>query len=74
MPVTYRSWESIQKTLAESDDPEALEVAQIEEMMVLGCLACPREKTLRQREKYFSGVGFMGLEELLEYAEGVDFI
>ena len=74
MPVTYRSWEAIQQTLAESDDAEVLEVAQIEEMMVMGCLACPREKTLRQRETYFSEVGFMGLEELLGYAEGVDFV
>ncbi|KAL2043789.1 hypothetical protein N7G274_003308 [Stereocaulon virgatum] len=74
MAVTYRSWESIQQTLAESEDPEALEVAQIEEMMVMGCLACPREKTLRQREKFFPEVGFLGLEELLAYADGVDFV
>lgn len=47
-------------------------MAQLEEMMVEGYLGCPREKTLRQREMFFSNIGFMGLKELLRYAEARD--
>ena len=74
MSVTHKSWEEIQHSLANPRDFEALELAQVEEMMVMGCLACPKEKTLRQREKYFSNVRFIGLEELLSFSEGVDFV
>lgn len=73
MPRTYKSREQIQSALAAhaADDPisEELETAQVEEMMVEGCMACPREKTLRQRERYFGDIHFMGLKELLRYAE-----
>ena len=74
MSVSHKSWEEIQHSLANPQDFEALELAQVEEMMLMGYLACPKEKTLRQREKYFSNVRFMGLEELLRFAEGVDFV
>ena len=33
-------------------------------------MACPKEKTLRQREKFFGGMGFLDLEGLLLRAEG----
>ena len=78
MPRTYKSTSEIQLALEEHGHDETMskesEVAQVEEMMVLGCLAVPREKTLRQRGKYFQGVRFRGLEELLSDAEGVEFI
>ena len=78
MPRTYKSWEEIQCALAEhaGDEPisEALEMAQVEEMMVRGYLTCPKEKTLRQREKYFNDISFTCLKELLQYAEARDHV
>lgn len=44
-------------------------LAQMEEVTVMGCLACPKEKTLKQRERYFSNLGFLGLEDLLRYTK-----
>ncbi|KAL4936813.1 hypothetical protein BDV06DRAFT_216375 [Aspergillus oleicola] len=44
-------------------------VAEIEEWTVSGATACPREKTLKQREKFFSGMHFLVVEELLRKAE-----
>ena len=44
-------------------------VAQIEEMTVLECLACPEDKTLRQRDRYFKDLNFMALEDLLRCAK-----
>ena len=53
----------------DDDDFAALETAQVEELMVLGCLNCPKEKTLRQRAKYFGGVEFLDLRQMLTLAE-----
>ena len=73
-----KSWHDIQRALeAHAGDEEisdGLELAQVEEMMVMSCLACPREKTLRQREKYFAHLHLRGLEELLHQAKEVDFL
>ncbi|KAL4914578.1 hypothetical protein BDW62DRAFT_219992 [Aspergillus aurantiobrunneus] len=44
-------------------------VPEIEEWTVTGATACPREKTLRQYEKYFSSLRFLTIEEMLEKAE-----
>lgn len=78
MPRTQKSWEQIQRALeAHADDEglsDELERAQVEEMMVLGYMACPKEQTLRQREKYFPHIHFRGLDELLQLAAEVDFI
>lgn len=78
MPRTRKPWEDTQRVLnayTDKDDlTDELYVAQLEEMMVLSCLACPKEKTLRQREKYFHNLHFRGLEELLHYANAVDFV
>ena len=49
-------------------------LAQMEEVIAMGCLACPKEKTLRQRDKYFKGLRFLGLKDLLKYAEDVEFV
>ena len=56
------------------DDFEALELAQVEEMMIMEYMACPKEKTMRQQQKYFADLKFSGLEQLLTYAEGVVFV
>ena len=72
MPLTHKSWVEIQHSLAEhahDEDLTALELAQVEEMMVMGYLACPKEKTMRQREKYFKNVAFRDLRTLLRCAE-----
>ncbi|KAL8749303.1 MAG: hypothetical protein Q9184_006862 [Pyrenodesmia sp. 2 TL-2023] len=79
MPRTEKSWQQIQRALdkapaADGKLTEESELAQVEEMMVMGCMACPKEKTLRQREKYFAQVRFRGLEELLRLAGKVDFV
>ena len=44
-------------------------VAQIEEMTVMECLVCPEEKTLKQRERYFNGLRFLALDDLLKCAK-----
>ena len=49
-------------------------LAQVEEAMVIGSLSCPKEKTLRQRGKYFPRLHFRGLHELLRLAKEVDFV
>ena len=72
MPRTYKSWEEIQESLGKYDtdgDFAALELAQVEEMMVMECLNCPKEETLRQRAKYFEKCKFLDLEQMLMLAE-----
>lgn len=78
MPRTEKSWQDVQRVLeAHADDKvlsEELELAQVEEMMLMSCLACPEEKTLRQRKEYFAHVQFRSLEKLLQSAKNVDFV
>lgn len=77
MPRTHQSEDEIQGSIAKhvaDGDTAALEQAQIEEMMVLGCLACPKEKTLRQRDKYFGQVKFLDLQHMLRLAETQDIV
>ncbi|KAL8809571.1 MAG: hypothetical protein Q9200_003291 [Gallowayella weberi] len=72
MPKTYKSWEEIAAVLEtpgikdEEALPPEVEIAQVEEMTVKSYLAVPREKTLRQRHKFFGAVRFRNLEELLK--------
>ena len=69
--------EDICRALAEhanDEDTSQLELAHLEEWTVLGCSACPRAKTILQREKYFSKVDFLDLKGLLAAAEKTDFI
>ena len=58
----------------EEELAEEAELAQVDEMMVMSYMAVPKEKTLRQRTKFFAEVGFLGLQHLLQDAQGVDFI
>ena len=78
MPRTHKSWAEIQEVLEKhaNDDPisDKVELAQVEEMMVKSYLACPKEKTMRQRDKYFAGIKFRGLDELLKDASRVEFL
>ena len=78
MPRTQKPWHDVQRVLdtykAGDEITGEQEAAQVEEMTVLSCLACPKETTLRQREKYFSSVQFRGLEQLLQGASEMDFV
>ncbi|PFH62476.1 hypothetical protein XA68_13378 [Ophiocordyceps unilateralis] len=68
MEKTYRSEEDIHRdTLLPptAENYEALYLASVEEMMLTASGACPRDKTMRQREKFFRGLNFITLEELL---------
>ena len=74
MPRTHRTLEDIRLSLASSSSMEDSMLAQMEEVTVMGCLACPKEKTLKQRERYFKGLGFLGLEDLLRYTKEGKFL
>ncbi|KAL3431968.1 hypothetical protein BDV09DRAFT_198241 [Aspergillus tetrazonus] len=68
----YRSAEEIASDIREYEsqpDVEDVGVVEVEHWTITGATACPKEKTLRQREKYFSAVHFMSLEEMLSLAE-----
>ena len=68
MPRTHRSEEDVRRDAVLPALPEnaaVRELASVEEMMLNGSGACPREKTLRQRDKFFRGYVFLTLEDLL---------
>lgn len=53
---------------------DKLQLAEMDDWIVSGASALPRAKTLSQRERYFGNVEFSGLREVLERAEGVEFL
>ncbi|RFU34403.1 hypothetical protein B7463_g1944, partial [Scytalidium lignicola] len=68
MEKTYRSKEDIVRDSSlpyTAENSEALYLASVEEMMITGSGACPREKTIYQRGKFFEGLSFTTLDELL---------
>ncbi|KAL3447461.1 NAD(P)-binding protein [Aspergillus insuetus] len=74
---THRSLEEINAALAAAEkDPstDPLELPQIEQWEVSGATACPREKTLRQREKYFSSLKLVTIEELLQMGKDIEHV
>lgn len=64
---------SLEKYKNQPDSSE-LAIAEAEEWTVTGATACPKEKTLRQREKYFKNVEFLSLREMLGLAEREGFV
>lgn len=69
MKITYKTdavWVTTENYDGELTREE--EIAQVEEWMVAGASACPREKTLKQRETYFSNVEFHTISEFLKEA------
>ncbi|TPX19196.1 hypothetical protein DIZ76_016982 [Coccidioides immitis] len=48
------------------DDPTALWQAYMDEWNITGASAVPMDMVMRQREKFFSGLKFRGIEDLLE--------
>lgn len=77
MPKTFKSAQEIEDSIAEhvargeEDTPEVI-IARVEEWMIAGATALPRDKTLRQRKKYFGKVKFSALQELLLRAKDND--
>ncbi|KAL8895711.1 MAG: hypothetical protein Q9207_008053 [Kuettlingeria erythrocarpa] len=77
IPRTYTPAAEIRDYVAanlHNDQVYAVQAAMCDELSIDGATAMPREKTLRQREKYFAGCPFSGLEEVLRMArekEGV---
>lgn len=77
MPKTFKAAQEIENFIAENvtrseeDTPEMI-IARVEEWMIAGATALPREKTLRQRKKYFGKVKFSALQELLLRAKDSD--
>jgi hypothetical protein len=72
MDVSYKSEDEITAFIrdnAQKGPSRAMEIALVEECMILGVATCPREKTLLQRKKFFSNVKFLDLEETLRKAE-----
>ena len=45
-----------------------------DEFSIDGATACPKEKTLRQREKFFGDCKFSTIEEVLKRAQEMDFL
>ncbi len=76
LPRTNISLEQIQRNLIEHEnggDPDKYVISQVDDWSVSGACALPREKTLRQKEKYFSKLDFVTLSEVLERAERMQF-
>ncbi|KAL4878778.1 hypothetical protein BJY04DRAFT_220843 [Aspergillus karnatakaensis] len=74
---TYRTLYDINKSLKEYEQSPNIDdvgIPEIEQWAITGATACPKEKTLRQRQKYFSTLHFTTLEELLVKAETVNHI
>ncbi|RAL15796.1 MFS general substrate transporter, partial [Aspergillus homomorphus CBS 101889] len=68
----YRSKANIEDDIKKYEDqPDSLElaIAEAEEWTISGATACPKEKTLQQREKFFSDIQFTTVGELLKKAE-----
>ncbi|KAG9241337.1 hypothetical protein BJ878DRAFT_233823 [Calycina marina] len=77
LETTYKSKDKILEFINNNDQLELshdMEIALVEEWMISGAAACPREKTLLQKEKYFKSVKFFSLQEMLQHAEKVDFV
>ncbi|KAJ5747710.1 uncharacterized protein N7511_009406 [Penicillium nucicola] len=70
-PLTrsYRSINDINNDLQRNLPEKELLVVEAELWTITGATACPRQKAERQREKFFSELHLMTIEELLESAE-----
>ncbi|MCJ1281405.1 hypothetical protein MMC26_000724 [Xylographa opegraphella] len=74
---SYRSVKKIEDSITaciHNEDTIGLGLAHLEQWTIAGASACPQERTLEQRDKYFSKLEFSTLEELLKLAETVDLV
>lgn len=75
--VQYLNVKDIERDLVEhkdDDDPTILWKAYMDEWNYSGASAVPWDRVVAQREKYFLGVKFRTVEELLEDGKVVDII
>lgn len=77
MPKTFKSAQEVESFIAEhaapgEEDTHEMIIARVDQWMIAGATALPREKTIRQREKYFGKVKFSTLQELLVRAKDQD--
>ncbi|KAL8848891.1 MAG: hypothetical protein Q9221_006116 [Calogaya cf. arnoldii] len=71
IPTTHTPASSIRDYVAanlHNDQVYAVQAAMCDELSIDGATAVPKEKTLRQREKYFKGCKFSSVEEALVMA------
>ena len=72
MNVTYRSLEEIEKSKEEhlnDQDPKQLWFDFMDLWNATGAAGLPTDKVLKQREKYFRGIHFTTIRELIEKAQ-----
>jgi swainsonine biosynthesis oxidoreductase SwnR len=73
----YKSIATIDENLrkhAKDEDPTQLWLAYMDEWNVTGAACVPWDIVLRQRERYFKGLRFREIEELLEDAERMELV
>ncbi|KAL4959266.1 MFS general substrate transporter [Aspergillus stella-maris] len=76
---TYRPFKRVYRSLAQiaasiEDYKSGVQthtgfVAEIEEWTVSGATACPKERTIEQHERFFAGMQFLTVEDMLRKAE-----
>ncbi|CAG8949080.1 hypothetical protein HYFRA_00002209 [Hymenoscyphus fraxineus] len=73
LEITFKTTDEIKRNVVKGlDDGELTreaEIAQVDEWMIAGATACPRELTLKQRQAYFSKVRFHTIGEFIESME-----
>ncbi|MCJ1470878.1 hypothetical protein MMC07_009525 [Pseudocyphellaria aurata] len=77
LQISRTSAEEIRSFVAANLDNEqdyAVIAAMIDEYSIDGASACPQDKTLRQREKFFQACKFSTIEEVLKRAQEVEFL
>ena len=75
MPTQDRSLEAVQREKNAHETFSMIGIsAQLEEMAALGHFCVPREKALKQREKFFKDVAFRDFETVLREAQEMKFL
>ncbi|KAL0062103.1 hypothetical protein AAF712_011030 [Marasmius tenuissimus] len=72
MKKTRRSAAEVETALTEhasDEDPSSLWKAYMDEWNVTGASAVPWDIVMRQRERYFDGIGFRSIQQLMKDAE-----
>ena len=69
MVKTYKPVEEVTLFIEKNKGSEfckEIEAAEVHEWFGLGAPACPKEKTMEQRNKYFSTIKFSTIREVLD--------
>jgi hypothetical protein len=57
----------LEKSYKTAEEIEQAANDSLDLWMISGAAACPKEKTLSQRDRYFSGIKFFTLDHLLKW-------